>query len=280
MTLPTAHVPEIFDRVARRMQRGRVRGGGFFADLMTSDLLDRLDDVKRQFTSALLVGAEPALVEGLVTRGINTTVCDPSPDRADWSVDEDAIIHAPAAFDLILSSGTLDTVNDLPGALVLLRRMLKPDGLLLANFAGAPSLPALRQAVAAADTASGKAIARLHPQIDVRSAGDLLTRAGFALPVADIDTIEVAYSSLARLTADLREAGATNVLKDRHPVTRAWIAEAGDAFAAQAGPDGKTRESLSFITLTAWSPSPDQPKPARRGSGRTSLAAILDKSAD
>jgi SAM-dependent methyltransferase len=280
MNVPPSDLPEIFDRAARAIRRGRVSSGGFFAEHMTSDLLDRLDDVKRDFTAALIVGAESALVDGLAARGIQTTICDASPRRAAWAVDEDRIDHPAASFDLILSSGALDTVNDLPGALVLLRRMLKPDGLMLANFAGAPSLATLRQAITAVDAANGVAVARLHPQIDVRSAGDLLSRAGFALPVADVDTVEIAYSNLARLLTDLRDASATNMLSQRYPVSRQWLAEADAAFAALAGPDGKTRESLSFITITAWAPSPDQPKPAQRGSGKTSLAQLLDKSLD
>jgi NADH dehydrogenase [ubiquinone] 1 alpha subcomplex assembly factor 5 len=280
MSTPPSDVPEVFDRKARRLRRGRTKGGGFFAEHMASDLLERLDDVKRDFKSALVVGAEPILIERLTARGIDTKVCDPSPRRAAWASDEDRIAASSGSFDLILSSGTLDTVNDLPGALVLLRRMLKPDGFLLANFAGAPSLSALRQAVTSADAEKGKAVARLHPQIDVRSAGDLLIRAGFALPVADIDNVEVAYSNLSRLLSDLREASATSLLKARYPVSPGWLACADAAFAALAGPDGKTHEMLSFITVTGWAPSPNQPKPAKRGSGTTSLAQLLDKSLD
>ena len=173
---------------------------------MGRDLLERLDFVKRDFKSALVVGAEPVIIDGLALRGIEFRACDPSPRRAGFAVDEDRMDVSHASHDLILSSGTLDTVNDLPGALVQLRRLLKPDGLFLANFAAAPSLNALRHAVASADAETGTAVARLHPQIDVRSAGDLLSRAGFALPVADVDTVDVAYPNLMRLLSDLREA--------------------------------------------------------------------------
>jgi NADH dehydrogenase [ubiquinone] 1 alpha subcomplex assembly factor 5 len=249
MTEPPTDVPEIFDRAARRLRRGRVSGSGFFAEHMAEDLLDRLDDVKRTFKAALIVGAVPTLIEGLAARGIKATICDPSPRRATWATDEDNLVHPP-------------------------------ECLFFANFTGAPTLVSLRQAIASADAEAGTAVARLHPQIDVRSAGDLLTRAGFALPVADIDTVDVAYTNLARLLTDLREAGATNMLKQRYPVSRAWLAAAETAFAALAGADGKTHETLSFITLTGWAPSPDQPKPARRGSGTTSLAQLLDKRFD
>jgi SAM-dependent methyltransferase len=257
-------VPEIFDRTARRRQQARTTGDGFFATTMAADLFERLDLVQRSFSRALVIGPGPLLVAGLIQRGIAHDVYDGDEDRLDAGD-----VH----FDLILSSGTLDTVADLPGALLLMRRALKPDGLLLANFAGAPSLTALRAAVTVAD--GEKAVARLHPQVDVRSAGDLLVRAGFALPVADLDTLDVAYSSLGRLLSDLRESGATNVLARRHPVSRAWLMAVEVAFAAQAGDDGRTHETLSYITLTGWAPSPDQPKPARRGSGTASLAAAL-----
>lgn len=276
----TGNVPDIFDRNARRLRRGRVLGSGFFADMLARDLLERLDSVKRDFRDALIVGAVPMLIEATRSKNINVTACDPSPHRAEWAVDEDRIDGVPESFDLILACGTLDSVADLPGALIQMRRLLRPDGLLLANFAGAPTLTTLRQCVAQADAEAGQAVARFHPQIDVRSAGDLLTRAGFALPVADLDTVEIAYASLGQLLTDLREAAATNVLKTRHPVTRQWLADCDSAFSSRADFDGKTHETISYITLTGWAPAPDQPKPARRGSGKTSLAAILNKRLD
>jgi SAM-dependent methyltransferase len=257
-------VPEIFDRKARYLRRTRLTGTGFFAETMARDLFERLDIVQRTFAKALVIGRAPLLVEGLAARGIAAQV---------YKGDEDRLDSGDAPFDLIVSSGTLDTVADLPGALLLMRRALRPDGLLLANFAGAPSLPALRAAIAVAD--ADYAVARLHPQVDVRSAGDLLVRAGFALPVADLDTVDVAYSNLGRLLTDLREAAATNALAERYPVSRGWLAAVDNAFAAQAGNDGRTRETLSYITLTGWAPSPDQPKPARRGSGQASLSDAL-----
>ena len=256
-----------------------MRGGGFFVETMVADLLERLDMVSRNFTQALVIGAEPQLIDALNSRGIQMTVCDPSPRRAGHAVDEDRLDFDAAEFDLVLSSGTLDTIADLPGALVLMRRALKPDGLLLANFAAAPSLNALRLAVSTVDARHGHAVARFHPQVDVRSAGDLLVRAGFALPVADLDTIDVAYSGLDRLLTDLREAAATNVLAKRYPVTRHWLAEVATAFEAQSD-EGRTHETLSYITLTAWAPAPGQPQPARRGSGSASLSEALRRRDD
>jgi SAM-dependent methyltransferase len=264
MQSPSNKVPEIFDRMARQLQRARPSDGSFFAEMMATDLFERLDMVQRKFTRALIVGSAPQLRAGLHARGINHDI---------YLGEEDQLHAGDAQFDLILSSGALDTVADLPGALLLMRRALKPDGLLLVNFAGAPSLTALRKAITAAD--SNTAVARLHPQVDVRSAGDLLVRAGFALPVADLDTMDIAYATLGRLLTDLREAAATNVLATRYPASRHWLAKVDAAFSAQAGNDGLTHETLSFITLTGWAPAPSQPQPARRGSGTIALADAL-----
>lgn len=259
-------VPEIFDRNARKLRRGRTELRGFFAETMVADLLERLDSVQRAFSNALVIGHQPLLNEGLNARGIGYVTYTGEEDRMDAS---------GAGHDLILSSGTLDTVADLPGALLLMRRSLMPDGLLLANFAGAPSLNALRSAISIAESGSASAAARFHPQVDVRSAGDLLVRAGFALPVADLDTLDIAYSGLSRLLTDLREGAATNVLAQRYPASRRWLAAVDSAFAALADTEGRTHETLSYITLTAWSPAPTQPQPARRGSASTSLADAL-----
>ena len=191
--------------------------------------------------------------------------------------DEDRLPFADGAFDLIVSVGALDTVNDLPGALLLARRALRPDGLFLAAFAGAGSLPRLKQAMLAADAQAGGASPHVHPQIDVRAAGDLLARAGFALPVADADGVDVRFSSLGGLIADLRGMGATNLLaaRARAPLGRDALAAAWSTFASGADPDGKVPERFEILHLLGWAPSPDQPKPARRGSGSVSLSEAL-----
>ena len=269
MASASDNVPQLFDRHARLLRRQRANGHSFFGETMSDDLLDRLDSISRTFSNALLIGDQPLIADGLKARGIAFD---------HYTGDEDRLCGSDAAHDLILSSGTLDTVSDLPGALILIRRALRPDGLLLANFASAPSLTALRSAVAVADAEGGRAVARFHPQIDVRSAGDLLMRAGYALPVADLTTVNVAYTSFARLLTDLREATATNVLVQRYPVSQRWLAAASNAFAARAGAGGRTLETLSYVTLTAWAPAPSQPQPAQRGSGVMSLTQALRRS--
>jgi SAM-dependent methyltransferase len=190
--------------------------------------------------------------------------------------DEDRLPFAEGSFDLIVSSGVLDTVNDLPDALLLIRRALRPDGLFLGAFAGAGTLPRLKAAMLAGDSAEGGAAARVHPQIDVRSAGDLLVRAGFALPVADSQPLEVRFPDLAALAADLRAMGATNVLTaGARPVGRQGVAAAAAAFASMSDADGKTTERFEIVHLLGWAPAPGQPKPARRGSATVSLAQAL-----
>ena len=132
--------------------------------------------------------------------------------------------------------------------------------------------------MAAAEEADGRAASpRIHPQIDVRAAGDLLTRAGFALPVADSHEVQIRFSSFARLVGDLRAMGATNILasRGRRPIGRFGLAAAIADFAAHAEADGKTSETFEIVTMTGWAPSPDQPRPARRGSATASLAAAL-----
>jgi SAM-dependent methyltransferase len=192
--------------------------------------------------------------------------------------DEDRLPFADNAFDLVLSVGVLDTVNDLPGALTLIRRTLKPDGLFLASFAGAGSLPRLRQAMRTADAAEGlDPSPRLHPQIDVRACGDLLGRAGFALPVVDVESVTVRFTGLGRLIEDLRGMAGTNLLalRSRRPLGRVGLAAAIADFAAAADGDGKTAERFEIIHLSGWAPSPDQPRPAKRGSATASLADAL-----
>ena len=191
--------------------------------------------------------------------------------------DEDRLPFPDGSFDLIVSAGVLDSVNDLPGALIQCRRALRPDGLLLAAMIGAGSLPRLKAAVRAADDRFGSAPARFHPQIDVRSAGDLLVRAGFALPVADGERLDVGYASVFGLVADLRGMAGGNMLAGQHPPAfgRARLSALADGFAAQADADGRIREAFELLFLIGWAPGSDQPQPAKRGSATTSLAAAL-----
>jgi SAM-dependent methyltransferase len=282
--------PDIFDRQLRQRRRDRAvpdfAAHAFLREAMIEGLLDRLDIVTRPLATALDLGcADGTLTQALRARGIEVTPADAGARFATAAggvqCEEDRLPFAPASFDLIISAGVLDTVNDLPGALVQCRRALKPDGLFLAAFLGAGSLATLRTIVRAADSASDGAMPqRFHPQIDVPAAGDLLVRAGFALPVADGESIDVRYGSPLRLMADLRGMAAGNMLSGQRPpwLGRARLAEIARLFAERADSDGRTRENFQMIFMTGWSPGPDQPQPAKRGSATTSLAAALGRS--
>ena len=272
-----------FDRRLRRQRRDRAARRFHEADylhrLMADELIERLDFVKRDFRRALDLGcAGGHLTLRLRERGLEVVPFDAGgafARAADGVIgDEDRLPFADGAFDLVVSAGALDTVNDLPGALLLARRALRPDGLFLGAFAGAGSLPRLKRAMLAADSVAGAAAPRIHPQIDVRAAGDLLTRAGFALPVVDTQPVDVRFSALMDLVGDLRAMGSTNILtaRSRRPLGRHALAA---AIADFEDGEGKTTERFEILHLLGWAPSPDQPKPARRGSGTVSLAEAL-----
>ncbi|WP_374125748.1 class I SAM-dependent methyltransferase [Sphingomonas sp. 28-62-11] len=271
--------PDIFDRNARRIARDRAasdyKKADFLRAFMLDGIADRLGSVSRDFTDILDLGS------------FNGSLAAPSGARVarmdagfrfaaqagGVQADEDRLPFGDGAFDLVVSAGVLDSVGDLPGVLALARRVLRPDGLFLAAFAGAGSLATLRQVLRAAE--GDRPAARIHPQVDVRSAGDLLMRAGFALPVADTETLMVRYASLFGLLRDLRAMGAGNVMPGRVPLRRDVLARAATLFADQADADGRTAESFEIVYMTGWAPAPSQPQPARRGGATQSLAQAL-----
>lgn len=274
-----------FDRRLRRLRRDRAAKSFHEADylhrLVADELIERLGLVTRDFRRALDLGcAGGYLTRRLRERGLEVVACDPGAAFASRAngvqADEDRLPFADASFDLVVSAGSLDTVNDLPGALLLIRRALRPDGLFLGAFAGVGSLPRLKRAMLAADAVAGGAAPHIHPQIDVRAAGDLLIRAGFALPVVDAEPVDVRFSALLDLVRDLRAMGATNILaaRSRRPLGRHALAAAIADF--QDG-EGKTAERFEILHLLGWAPSPDQPRPAQRGSGTVSLAEALKR---
>ncbi len=265
-------------RAMARGQRLAERHGAFLAEHMAEEVIERLDWVTRDFADVLVLGvAPPSLLAALHAKGMQVTHAGPA--GSDLTCDEDHLPFDPARFDLVIALGTLDSVNDLPGALIQINRALRPDGLMMAAMIGAGSLPRLKAAMLAADEAGGRGVgARIHPQVDVRAAGDLLQRARFAMPVADGDTLTVRYSSMPALIADLRAHGWTNTLvSPAPPLSKAGLIGALQAFADAADADGKTAERFEILYLSGWAPSPDQPKPARRGSGSASLASVLGK---
>jgi NADH dehydrogenase [ubiquinone] 1 alpha subcomplex assembly factor 5 len=251
----------------------------FLWQYMADDIAERLAAVSREFASTLFIGPigqyAAQILAGRQTVVTIAGLChEERRNCADMQIDEEHLPFEPGSFDLIVSAGTLDSLNDLPGNLIQMRRILIPDGLLLATMFGAENLPKLRSAMLKADGA--RVSAHIHPQIELRSAADLLSRTGYALPVADIDNLNVRYSSVQRLVHDLRRSGLTNKLAGvRAFCGKNYLGKLEDAWREHADADGKVAEQFAFISLSGWAPSPDQPKPARRGSGKMSLADAL-----
>ena len=210
---------------------------------MVEDTLERLAFVRHEPGKALVIGDwTGALAIELTLQGCEVTSADP------LTLDEEQPYPA-SGFDLIASLATLDTVNDLPGALIHIREALAPGGRAIASFVGAGSLAHLRRAMLVAD--GERPAARLHPMVDIRAAAQLLQRSGWAEPVADSRTLKVSYRSLDRLVADLRDQGLGNVLASAAPpLGKAALERARAAFLASAGPDGRVVESFDIVTLS------------------------------
>lgn len=278
--------PEIFDRRRRRSLRqraGRRAVDAFLWDYIATDLGERLEVVTRQFEQILIIGPiarwQARLLqhqEGRVTlAALSTGEADANQGEP---VEEDQLPFAPGSFDLVIAAGTLDSVNDLPGALIQIRRALKPDGLFLGHMFGAGTLATLKSLMLSAD--ENAATPHIHPQIDLRSAADLLSRAGFALPVADQDILAVRYSGWRSIVGDLRDAGIGNALAGQRKFSgRDYLNRLDAEWARRGDQDGKIEEYFTHLYLSGWAPSSQQPKPAKRGSGDVSLATFLPSSA-
>ena len=277
--------PTIFDRRAVRRHRDRAAATAGAVEPILRDvadrLLDRLDDVSRSFTRALDIGGRGITAPLLRARGIHTVATDLSPAMAartappSLAMDEEFLPFAPASFDLVVANLSLHWVNDLPGALIQLRLALQPDGLLLASLPALGTLGELRTALAAAEAGlTGGAAPRVSPFPDLRDCASLLQRAGFALPVADAETITLHYANPLALLADLRHAGEANATTLRHRQTpsRALFPTALAALPTEAGRHPAT---LRLAMLTGWAPAASQPQPLARGSGQVSLAEVL-----
>ncbi len=275
---------EIFDRKRRRLVRDRSyrRTGGynFLMQIMSDEILSRLNLVKRSFSRALLIGQtskdfRTQMLERKIAIVTAESGAMSAQDLGGIQCDEDQIPFADHSFDLVININTLDTVNDLPGALALTRRILKPDGFFLASVIGAGSLPLLKTMLIKAE--GDKTAPHIHPQIDVRALGDLMTRVGMTLPVTDVDKLRLRYPSLKRLVDDLRDIGGTNILAgSSHNISKSVYNKAQQLFRDKADAEGKTEEILEIIYLCGWAPHPDQPKPARRGSAQVSLKSTLE----
>ena len=285
----------VFDRAAVRHHRERAAGAFGAHDFLHREvaerLAERLDEVTRRFPRALCLGAhDGAMARVLRGRGgIETVVqCDLSPamaaaaacaGRPSLAADEEFLPFAAESFDLIVGLLTLHWVNDLPGALIQARRCLKPDGLFLAAMLGGETLRELRGCLAEAEIAEEDGLSpRLSPFADIRDAGALLQRAGFALPVADLDSIAVTYADALALMRDLRGMGESNAVAARRRgfTRRATLLRAAALYRERfRDKDGRLPATFQVVTLTAWAPHDSQQQPLRPGSAATRLADAL-----
>ncbi|WP_425492354.1 methyltransferase domain-containing protein [Novosphingobium jiangmenense] len=225
---------------------------------MAEDVLERLSFLRHEPRRALVIGDWTHAI-GAALEATGVTVDRRDPALGDRLVDEEAPYPAPAGYDFIASIGTLDTVNDLPGALVHLRRALADGGLMIACFLGAGSLPTLRSMMLEAD--DDRPSPRIHPQVDVRAGGQLLQRAGFADPVIDSHHIDVRFRSFAGMIADIRAQGLSNSLaRPGTPLGKAALARAQAAFDARRDADGKVTERFEILTLSGWAKTLRPPK--------------------
>ncbi len=270
----------IFDRRAVRLHRDRAAGSigrvAAILDDVADRLLDRLDDTTRRFHQALDLGGRGTVAPRLRDRGIATITCELSPlmaarDAPAVACAPDALPFAPGSFDLVVANLSLHWVDDLPGALIQLRQVLRPDGLLLASLPALGTLGELRAALTEAEAAlTGGVSPRVSPFAGLPDCAGLLQRAGFALPVVDGDTISLRYADPFALLRDLQAAGEANALtlRDRRPPPRALFPA---ALAALPQQDGRTVATLRLAMMTGWAPSPTQPQPLPRGSGAIPL---------
>jgi NADH dehydrogenase [ubiquinone] 1 alpha subcomplex assembly factor 5 len=278
----------VFDRAAKRRQRQRAalhaHDYDFLRDAVADRLLDRLDDIRRSFSTALVQGCDAAwLMRRLNGRGqIETLVSLDSTAGPGLHVigDEEFLPFGAGRFDLVIALLNLHWINDLPGALVQIRQSLKPDGLFLGAMLGGSTLTELRQSWLAAEAElEGGASPRVSPMAETLDGAALLQRAGFALPVADSERITVTYGDAFRLMRDLRGMGETNATRDRRKsfTRRATLFRMAEIYQQRfAGPDGRIPATFEIVTLTGWHPHESQQKPLRPGQAAQRLAAALD----
>lgn len=269
----------------RRAAKLADAGAGFLMRRAAEDLADRLAAVERRFEhpAALFSMTQDAAAiiasSGKAAAPVRVEVEEALLDTGGLVALAEVLPLEQESIDLAVSLYGLQEMNDLPGMLIQIRRALRPDGLFLGCMAGTGTLAELREALLAAETELfGGASPRVVPFAEVRDAGALLQRAGFALPVADVETVTVRYDSMFGLMRDLRAMGQTNALaaRSRKPARRALFMRAAEIYAERfSDPDGRVRATFSTIWLSGWAPHESQQKAAKRGSASVSLAKIL-----
>ncbi|TFV70094.1 methyltransferase domain-containing protein [Bradyrhizobium frederickii] len=276
---PTPQVPPaLFDRALLHARQHRAQAQGavtFLLDRVAEDMSDRLAAVMREFHAPADLWTPGKGLADLHTR---------LPSLQHIALDAAGAEKLPISsesLDLVVSALALQFVNDLPGVLAQVRRALKPDGLLLAAMIGGDSLTELRQAFAAAEAeCEGGVSPRVAPFADLRDVGALLQRAGFALPVTDVDRVVVRYANAFALMQDLRRMGAANVMIERRrsPSRRATLLRMAEIYAERfADADGRIRATFDIIWLSGWAPHASQQQPLKPGSAKASLAEAVKK---
>lgn len=286
--------PRLFDRDLLRTRRNRQAGYisqyNFLAHRAFEDMCDRVESITRDFPDALILGGGPGLRDALGNRGAGEKVnwlvqSDLSPRLAgqlaspSLCLDEENLPFADHSLDLVLAPLGLHWTNDLPGTLVQIRRALKPDGFFAGALLGGTTLTELRQCLLTAETElTGGASARVSPMAGTFDIAALLQRAGFAMPVADVDRMTVRYDNAFALMKDVRGMAETSVLAQRPEcrATRGLFLRAAEIYAERfADPDGRIRATFEIVHAAGWAPHPDQPKPKRPGSATHRLADAL-----
>lgn len=278
MALP----PKLFDRtlIARHLARRPANRDDFITRLVLDDLRERLRTISRPFQQALILSPDG---EGLPETGASAdgTFAFDRDATVTGTLDPEALTLPRTGYDLIVSLFDLQVINDVPGFLVRLRAHLAADGLFLAAIIGGDSLIELREAFLRADTMLSDGVyARVAPFIPLQDVGGLLQRAGFALPVADVETHMVRYGAPLRLMSELKALGASNPLSERpgRMTTRGLLAAASAAYEdIAADPDGKVRATLDIVWMSGWAPHESQQQPLKPGSARISLTKVLGK---
>ncbi|MDX3807318.1 methyltransferase domain-containing protein [Bosea thiooxidans] len=274
----------VFDRALGRSRLKRALAGDypdFLLQRAAGDLEERLGAVLREFTLAVDLGTPLPVVAPVLAgkAGRLLRMAETEGDGADLVGDLESLPFASASLDLAVSLLALHGVNDLPGALVQIKRTLKPDGLFMACLLGGRSLQELRQALLEAESeTTGGVSPRVAPFADLRDLGGLLQRAGFALPVIDSEIVTVRYRDAFGLLRDLRAMGWANSLVARRkaPLRRETLLRAAALYAERfADPDGRLPATFEFVWLSGWAPHESQQKPLRPGSAKTRLADAL-----
>jgi SAM-dependent methyltransferase len=269
--------PILFDRALWRARLNRARRGDpvtFLLDRVTEDLVERLRAVTRDFCDAADIWTQGAALDEVLRARCRSI--------AHIGLDDSEILPLqPQSLDLAVSALAFQFVNDLPGVLSQISRALKPDGLLLAAMIGGDTLTELRQSFAAAEAeCEGGVSPRVAPFADLRDVGALLQRAGFALPVTDVDRLVVRYDNAFALMQDLRGMGATNILIERRrtPTRRATLLRMAQIYGERfVDADGRIRATFDVIWLSGWAPHESQPKPLRPGSAKASLEEAVKR---